>query len=82
MLINDELKQFVIDKIVKKSTLQGIKLDKIEDNFSLTGSGLFDSMDFLNLINEVEASFKLTVDFSEAAPEEFTTLRGFVMNCK
>jgi len=82
MVINDELKQFVIDKIVKKSTLQGLKLDKIGDDFSLTGSGLFDSMDFLNLINEVETSFKLVVDFSDADPEEFTTLGGFIMNCK
>ncbi len=81
-MVNDDLKQFVIDKIVKKSTIQGIKLEKIDDSFSLTGSGLFDSMDFLNLINEVEASFKLVVDFSEAAPEEFTTLGGFIMNCK
>jgi acyl carrier protein len=82
MVINDELKQFIINKIMKKSSLQGIKIDKIEDDFNLTGSGLFDSMDFLNLINEVEASFKLVVDFSEAAPEEFTTLGGFIMNCK
>ena len=82
MVINEELKQFVIDKIVKKSTQQGVKIEKIEDNFSLTGSGLFDSMDFLNLINEVESSFKLVVDFSDAAPEEFTTLGGFIMNCK
>jgi acyl carrier protein len=82
MVINDELKQFVIDKIVKKSTLQGVYIEKIDDSFSLTGSGLFDSMDFLNLINEVEASFKLVVDFSDAAPEEFTTLGGFILNCK
>ena len=82
MVINEDLKQFVIDKIMKKSSLQGIKIDKIGDDFNLTGSGLFDSMDFLNLINEVEASFKLVVDFSEAAPEEFTTLGGFIMNCK
>ena len=82
MVINDELKQFVVEKIIRKSTLQGMKLENIDDSFSLTGSGLFDSMDFLNLINEVEASFKLVVDFSEAAPEEFTTLGGFIMNCK
>jgi acyl carrier protein len=82
MAINDELKKYVIDQIVKKSNLQGMKLEKIDDSFSLTGSGLFDSMDFLNLINEVESSFKLVVDFSDAAPEEFTTLGGFIMNCK
>jgi acyl carrier protein len=74
----EEYKQFIIRCIKKKSEQLSVNLTEINDDFSLTGSGIFDSMDFMNLIVDVENEFKVSVDFSDADPEKFTTLMGFV----
>lgn len=82
MDINEEkLKEFIISRIKKKSNFSNLHLDEIDDNFSFITSGLFDSMDFLNLMTDVEAAFKITIDFSDADPEEFTVLKGFIKCC-
>ena len=50
----------------------------MSNDFSLTGTGVFDSMDFMNLIADVEEHFNVEVDFSNHDPEFFTTLGGFI----
>jgi acyl carrier protein len=74
----NEIKDFIINEIMKKSKSMYIDLGVIEDDFSLTGSGVFDSMDFMTLIVDVENAFQKEVDFSDSEPEQFTTLGGFV----
>jgi acyl carrier protein len=75
-----EIKEFIIGKIEEKCKLMDIYYDPatILDDFSLTGSGVFDSMDFMNLITDVEERFSVEVDFSNHDPESFTTLNGFI----
>jgi acyl carrier protein len=72
------VKEFIIDRIHVKANSLSVSFIEISDDFSLTGSGLFDSMDFMNLIAEVEAQFGVNVDFVGADPERFTTLEGFI----
>ncbi|WP_152611285.1 acyl carrier protein [Psychroserpens mesophilus] len=74
----NEIKDFIKNEIKKKSELMQIELGTIQDDFSLTGSGVFDSMDFMTLIVDVENAFHKEVDFSDSDPEQFTTLGGFV----
>jgi acyl carrier protein len=75
-----EIKEFIINKIEEKSKLLGISFDYNEmlDDFSLTGTGIFDSMDFMNLIADVEENFNVEVDFTNHDPEIFTTINGFI----
>jgi acyl carrier protein len=75
-----EIKEFIIDKIEEKSKLLDISFEQevIRDEFSLTGTGIFDSMDFMNLIADVEEKFSVEIDFSNHDPESFTTLKGFI----
>jgi acyl carrier protein len=76
----EEIKEFIIGKIMEKSRQLDIPIDQdsIDDEFSLTGSGVFDSMDFMNLITDTEEKFGVEVDFSNHDPEFFTTLKGFI----
>jgi acyl carrier protein len=75
-----EIKEFIVGKIEEKSKLLDISFEpgSINDDFSLTGTGVFDSMDFMNLIADVEEKFSIEVDFSNHDPESFTTLKGFI----
>jgi acyl carrier protein len=75
-----EVKEFIVAKIEEKSKLLDISFEpgSINDDFSLTGTGVFDSMDFMNLIADVEEKFSIEVDFSNHDPESFTTLKGFI----
>lgn len=76
----EEIKKFIIHKIEEKCRELDIPFEKesLKDDFSLTGTGVFDSMDFMNLITDVEETFHVEVDFSNHDPEMFTTLSGFV----
>ncbi len=77
----NEIVLFIKDKIQRKAKQFEIEIaEEVNESFSITGSGLFDSMDFMNLIVEVEEKFGVEVDFSEYEPEVFTTIGGFV-NC-
>jgi acyl carrier protein len=79
MIDKNEITAFIIEKVEKKAEQLGIELDnKIDSEFSLTGSGVFDSMDFMNLIAEVEDKFNVEVDFSNEEPTIFTKIYGFV----
>jgi acyl carrier protein len=76
---NEEIKEWLIEKVkYKAKKLQVIFDDEISGDFSLTGSGIFDSMDFMVLIADVESAFNVIVDFSDSEPEKFTTINGFL----
>jgi len=77
--VREEIRNFIINKINQKSRQLDIALEEdIGAAFSLTGSGLFDSMDFMDLLAEIETTFRAEVDFSDYEPEVFTTVDGFV----
>jgi len=79
---SSEISNFIIQEIKKKARILDIETGNIENSFSLTGSGIFDSIEFMDLMISVENRFNVEVDFSEAEPSEFTTLEGFVNCCK
>jgi acyl carrier protein len=78
MNTKEQIKNFIVERINNKASLLNVTLDEIPDDFSLTGSGVFDSIDFMDLIASVETAFRVKVDFSDSDPENFTTLSGFV----
>ncbi len=79
MINQQEIFVFIKQRVESKANKFQIVLEEdINETFSITGSGLFDSMDFMNLIVEVEEKFGVEVDFSEFEPEVFTTVGGFI----
>ena len=62
----------------KAEKLQVTLDEEVNDHFSFTGSGLFDSIDFMDLIVEFEEEFGIEADFNNFEPEVFTKLEGFV----
>jgi acyl carrier protein len=79
MTDRNEIIHFLFEKIRQKANKLDFTLDdEVNETFNITGSGLFDSMDFMNLIVEVEDKFGVDVDFSDYEPQVFTTVGGFV----
>tara|TARA_B100002052_G_C15705081_1_gene516933 strand:+ start:122 stop:355 length:234 start_codon:yes stop_codon:yes gene_type:complete len=60
-----------INYILKKILLKKTK-KKIKDNFIFVRSGLFDSIDILNTISEIESKFK--IKFSE---KDLSNIKNF-----
>jgi acyl carrier protein len=79
MNTQDGIVLFIKGEIRKKAEkLQVVIDEEINESFSLTGSGFFDSMDFMRLIVEVEEKFGVEVNFSDHDPKVFTTVGGFI----
>lgn len=76
----ENLKSFIEQKIAEKADMLGFEPPALTEDFHLTGSGVFDSMDFFGLITDVEEEFQIEIDFTEHDPNVFTTLGGF-MDC-
>ncbi len=51
---------------------------EIDENVNLVGSGLVDSLGFMNLLMKVEDQFELEVDLDSRDPAAFTTLNGLI----
>jgi len=75
---SEELKQYVAKKIYSKAAELGEPMVEIPDDFDLTGSGIFDSMDFMDLLVSIEDKFSIEIDLSDADPDQFTKFAGFI----
>jgi acyl carrier protein len=73
-----QMREFVLSSIKEKLDLLGIDASQINDDTSLTDSGIVDSMGFVELVGNVEDKFGYEIDLDEFDPEEFTTLGGFL----
>jgi acyl carrier protein len=58
-------------KIIKKRAKKDFD---IEDN--LIGEGIIDSIDFINIIFEIENEFAVEINFLEIDPQKITTVKG------
>lgn len=73
-----EMREFVLSCLRERLDLLGMDPGEINDDISLTGSGLIDSMGFVELVGSFEDKFDYEIDLDEYDPEEFTTLGGFL----
>ena len=59
--------------------------DRTEESLSrdididLIGSGIISSLEFIELISDIETKFNIEIDFEDFDPSEFTTLSGLIM---
>jgi acyl carrier protein len=76
MELKDKLEQSILTKIALKfSSEVALSVDK---NDSLISQGLFDSMDFVGLLMELEAEHQVEIDFEDADPVQFTSINGLI----
>ena len=64
--------------ITAKAAVTGFDTGTIEENTNLVGTGIFDSLQFMDLLAALESKSGLEIDFSELDPAEFTTF-GFLV---
>jgi acyl carrier protein len=50
---------------------------QINDSFDFLKPGIIDSLGVIEMIAAIEKHFKLTIDFEQMDPEEFTILESF-----
>jgi amino acid adenylation domain-containing protein len=78
-LSESEIREAIIE-IARASSREQLGADadqaEITGSTNLVGSGLFDSMGFMNLLVKVEDRFEVEVDLDDREPSEFTTVDG------
>ncbi len=72
--MEDEIKSRIINKLKSRIELLGISINEIDENESLTQTGVLDSFSFLEFMNDLEAEFNIEFDFSQLDPSEFTSI--------
>ncbi|MFC0118859.1 acyl carrier protein [Pseudoalteromonas xiamenensis] len=76
MELKDKLEQSILTKIAVKFSSEVAQ--SVDKNDSLISQGLFDSMDFVGLLMELEAEHNVEIDFEDADPVQFTSINGLV----
>lgn len=78
-MTHNEIREFMLELLKDKLELFDIASSSLKDDFDLVGSGLLDSMAFIDLIAELEEKFQREIDFEEAAEKEgFSTMGGLI----
>ena len=75
---NNKLREMVLDTIARKIEAAGLNRQEFDDSIDLLQSGLIDSFDFLDLVEEIENRSGIEIDLAALDESEFTTLRGFI----
>lgn len=75
-LAESEVRELVVSSLAKPIGQAGLDPSALADDFDLIGSGIVDSLGFLELIAELEERLGLELDFEGVDPEQLTLLGG------
>jgi acyl carrier protein len=81
MTFEQTIQEFLLKKITEAIEKRGLFRDKLTEDTNLLDSGLIESLELLFLISQVEQVFSVDLDFSEASPEDFMTIRNLAARC-
>jgi acyl carrier protein len=73
-----QIRDFILDKLKPALELLEIRTEEINDELSLVGSGLIDSLGFVEILIHLEDHFGIEIELDEFDPEDFATLGGFL----
>ena len=76
--LDKQIRGFVLAELQPKLEALDISIDTIGGNFDLVGSGVLDSISFIELVGAVEQEFQFEMDFEDLDPEDFTIFDGFI----
>ena len=74
----NDIRDILTEIVEKRLVAQGSEIDISDANASLVDLGVMDSFGFLELVAELEEKTGVFPDFSEADPDEFTSINGLV----
>ena len=74
----EEIRLAVLEVLGRHLRLLGVKMDEVDSNFDLIGSGLLDSVSFLELLVHVEQALGHPIELAELDFTTLTTLDGLV----
>ncbi|MEI7618072.1 MAG: phosphopantetheine-binding protein [Actinomycetota bacterium] len=72
------MKAFVVSFLIDRARRLGFDSLEVDGDFDFFESGLLDSFGLIELIDSVESSFNLQLDFTDMDPDAFTTVHGLV----
>lgn len=72
----EKIKDFLLSKV--KSKVGNENLQSVSHSQSLIEQGVFDSIDFITLLMELENKFGIEPDFDEVDPAKFTSINGLI----
>ena len=75
---NKEIRNYILSLLEGKIKRLGFKEKYLLNDFDLIQSGLLDSMQFLELISDIEEHYKMEIDFDKEEISKLRKLSGLV----
>lgn len=72
----NEVREFLFEKV--KSKVNEEQFSSISMTESLIAQGIFDSIDFITMLMEIENTFEIELDFDDVDPAQFTSIDGLI----
>jgi acyl carrier protein len=66
------------EKIIKILSELRPEFDFTEENLNFIEEGMLDSLDIVNLVNDLEAEFGIKIDGVDVLPENFCTIDAII----
>lgn len=76
--LEPQIREFILEELTPKLEALGIPRAEVTGDFDLVGSGVLDSLAFIEFVGAVEDRFKFEMDFEDLDPAEFTIMDGFL----
>ena len=76
--LEKQVSDFILAELQPKLEALEISVDTVGGDFDLVGSGVLDSISFIELVGAVEQQFQFEMDFENLDPADFTIIDGFV----
>lgn len=76
---NNEIMSYVLGHISGRFGDRTVESLSDDMDIDLVGSGIISSLDFIELISDIEQKYNIEIDFEKYDPSEFTTLSGLIM---
>lgn len=73
-----DLRKLVVEIVTQRMQSANLNPESLNDDISLIDLGVIDSFGFLELTTEIEERTGIIMDFSEADPEDFTSVNGLI----
>lgn len=72
----NEVREFLLEKVKSKVNEEGFS--SISMTESLIAQGIFDSIDFITMLMEIESTFEIELNFDDVDPTQFTSIDGLI----
>jgi acyl carrier protein len=74
----EEVRLAVLDALGRHLRLVGVEMDAVDSNFDLIGSGILDSVSFVELLRHVEQALGQPIELAALDFSQLVTLDGLV----